>query len=88
MMWRGDRMRNCRIDAGFDQEYLARILRVSKSCINAYENGRSTPSVSKIDAIARALNADVAMLLDMKELDIYKAGFKDGVAFVNRRVEP
>lgn len=47
-MFKGERLRELRIDKGLSQQNLADMIGASKSLISCYENGKRTPSLENI----------------------------------------
>lgn len=65
----GDRIREARKNKKLTQEQLGKIIGVAKSTVAGYEGGTSSPDVSKINAMIKALDVD-ANFLYQDEIDI------------------
>lgn len=59
----GDRIRQLRLDAGYSQSDLAKLVGVSKSSINMYERSEREPSFEKTEALADIFNVSLEYLL-------------------------
>src|SRR4051812_47484453 len=58
----GKRLRELRVEKGYNQLYLATLVGVSEDFISLVERGINTPSFENIEAIAAALDASVTDL--------------------------
>jgi transcriptional regulator with XRE-family HTH domain len=58
----GKRLRELRVDKGFNQLYLATLASVSEDFISLVERGIKTPSFETIEALAAALETTVTAL--------------------------
>lgn len=56
-----------RIELGYTQEQVARLLEVSTPAVNKWEKGISFPDITLLPALARLLNTDLNSLLSFKE---------------------
>lgn len=64
-MTMGDKIRQARIERGYTQEELGKIIGVQKSAVAKYENGRVTNlKRAVINELAKALNVSPAYLID------------------------
>lgn len=57
-----ERLKEARKNSNLTQEQLGQLIGVHKTTIAGYESGNSSPDISKINAILRALNIDANYL--------------------------
>ena len=63
----GKVIRLARVDAGYTQAQLAKIIGSKQSTVSMWESGRQRPRLGQIGPLARALNIDSSALLAAAE---------------------
>ena len=63
----GDRIRQCRIDAGLSQSEAAKLAGISQQSISTYEKGTRIPLAPAIIAMARAYGVTTDYLLGVSD---------------------
>jgi len=58
-----------RLDKGYTQEYLAKLLFISKSKYNKIENGSIEPSLTLLYLIYKILDLDINKIFDLVKYD-------------------
>ena len=53
-----EKLKKLRLDAHFSQDFLARELGVSKSCISAWENGKRSPDTKNLISYIRVFDLE------------------------------
>lgn len=63
-----ERLRHLRNEESWSQQYLAKLLEISKSSINMYERGEREPGLETLEAIADIFNVDMDYLLGKSDI--------------------
>ena len=64
----GDRIRQCRIDAGLSQSEVAKLAGISQQSISTYEKGTRIPLAPAIIALARTYDVSTDYLLGITDV--------------------
>ena len=59
----GQRLKECRLEKGYTQQYIANVFNVSKMTISAWETDKQEPSIADIVKLAVLLNITTDYLL-------------------------
>lgn len=74
----GDRLAELRKDYGYTQDYIADLLKVTRSCVSAYETGVNEPSIENLVKLANLYNVSLDYLCcRTKEKHNFNLGDKD-----------
>jgi transcriptional regulator with XRE-family HTH domain len=65
----GKRLRELRLERGFNQLYLAQLSGTSEDFISLVERGINAPSFETIEALALALDTDIKTLFTFSDLE-------------------
>ena len=64
----GDRLRQLRKEKGYEAQYVAKLVNVTKSAYSGYENNRNMPSYDVLDKLANIFNVSTDYLLGRNEI--------------------
>jgi transcriptional regulator with XRE-family HTH domain len=76
----GENIRTIRGLKDISQEYLAQKIGVSQSCLQKIESNLSSPTIEKLNDIAKTLEVSLEQLLNFDKRLILKTEFKDNSA--------
>lgn len=71
----GERLKDLRIENGFKQDEMAKILNVTTSAYGYYEQGRNEPSLETLKLIAQTFQVSVDYLLGIIDTPNYQIYF-------------
>jgi transcriptional regulator with XRE-family HTH domain len=74
----GRRLRELRVQRGFNQLYLAELVSTSEDFISQVERGLNAPSFATIEAFADALEVDVSSLFTFPVADVKRQRVRMG----------
>lgn len=73
----GENIRTIRGLKDISQEYLAQKIGVSQSCLQKIESNLSSPTIEKLNDIAKTLEVSLEQLLNFDKQNIFNTEFKD-----------